>query len=152
MNKPIPEQVRAYAEALIAWSEGKKVEYRNRTLGNSPAWWLFNGELFVPGFEYRIVPDPPKAREWWVNVYNRGRGGCDAAHLSKDEAENQAIVGCLECVHVREILDTEIVVNKAEYEELRRNEAAMKAALHEWLVDNTGRRLRTLLDDHGAKP
>lgn len=130
-TKPTPEQARAYAEAFIAWSEGKKVEQKHNEAFVVPYrrdWHSFQGEAYTDGAQYRIVPDPPKAREWWINIYPVGFA---AAHLSKDGAKNQASPGCLECVQVREILDTEIVVDKAEYEELRRNEAALKATVYD---------------------
>jgi hypothetical protein len=139
-TRPTPEQARAYAEAFIAWSEGKSTQMRNMAIAYlGVSWQPFDG-FYRSGWEYRIVPDPPKAREWWVNVYPNK---FDAAYLSKAVAENQAGNNRLECVHVREILDTEIVVNKAKYEELRRNEAALKAGIKEWIQD--------ALYKHGAK-
>jgi hypothetical protein len=82
-TKPTPEQARAYAEALIAWSEGKKVEYRIADAG--PAWcpvdWSGTFPTLCYACEYRIAPDPPKAREWWISPLSQpcgtGReGGC----------------------------------------------------------------------------
>jgi hypothetical protein len=53
-------------------------------------------------------------------------------------------------MRIRQILDTEIVVDKAEYEELRRNGAALKVAIAEWLSDNHIS-LRDALAKHGAE-
>jgi hypothetical protein len=123
-TKPIPEQARAYADALIAWSEGKKVEQRDASPASN--WYPFDGEAYIDGAEYRVVPDPPKAREWWVNVYAHSQW----LHETKALADKAASSARLECVHVRKILPTEIVVDKAEHEELRRNEAALKEAIN----------------------
>jgi hypothetical protein len=52
-------------------------------------------------------------------------------------------------IPMRQILGTEIVVDKAEYEELRRNEAALKAAVKEWPADSW--LMAASLHKHGAK-
>jgi hypothetical protein len=64
-TRPTLEQVRAYAEALIAWSEGKKVQ----CLPPCSLWRPFYGEHLEAGWEYRIVPDPPKARECIKEIF-----------------------------------------------------------------------------------
>jgi hypothetical protein len=132
-TKPTPEQARAYAEALIAWSEGKKVEYRIADAG--PAWcpvdWSGTFPTLCYACEYRIVPDPPKPLEGWVNVYPATALSEGALYKSRADADKYAAYDRLDCVRVREILDNEIVVDKAEWEELRRNEAALKAAIYD---------------------
>jgi hypothetical protein len=152
-TKPTPEQARAYADAVVAWSEGKKVGFRMRSrASHTPEWWSFNGEPYCSDFEYRIVPDPPKAREFWINVYQDGLMG--VLRDSRKAADDRATGQRTDCIRIREILDTEIVVDKAEYEELRRNEAALKAAIKDyighrkiggiWIIEH-------YLDSHGAK-
>jgi hypothetical protein len=149
-TKPTPIQARAYADALVAWSEGKKVEQRwpGSCITARTVWFTFDGDSYVSGAEYRIVPDPPKAREWWANVYPAGAS--DILHESREEADEAAGRSRVECMRVRQILDTEIVVDKAEYEELRRNGAALKVAIAEWLSDNHIS-LRDALAKHGAE-
>jgi hypothetical protein len=158
-TKPTPIQARAYADALIAWSEGKKVEQRHNAPSVVPdkrVWYPFNGEACTYYGEYRIVPDPPKAREFWINWYRSGNSYVKLAFPSPEDADNDAFrnrsSGHEQTIHVREILDTEIAVNKAEYEELCRNEAALKAAIKE--CSNQRKRSLPLdfyLDSHGAK-
>ena len=57
-----------------------------------PAWdWANN--------DYRIKPKP---REFWLNVYkNRG---FNTSSTSKEEADQLAIIGRIECIKVREII------------------------------------------------
>jgi hypothetical protein len=138
-TKPTPEQARAYADALIAWSEGKKVEQRDASPASN--WYPFDGEAYIDGAEYRIVPDPPKAREWFIPQHGGAHRILDGESLPEN------------CVRARQILPTEIVVDKTEYEELRRNEAALKAASIAYL-DSTGPSqptLLTCLDREGAR-
>ena len=146
-TKPTPIQARAYADALIAWSEGKKVEQRDASPASN--WYPFDGEAYIDGAEYRVVPDPPKAREFWINVYQDGTLG--VLRDSREDADESASRSRAECMRIRQILDTEIVVDKAEYEELRRNEAALKAAIDEWFSDNYRISLPVALNKHGAK-
>jgi hypothetical protein len=156
-TKPTPIQARAYADALIAWSDGKKVEMRDVTSQSLDASWKPFDGFYRQGFEYRVVPDPPKAREWWVE--NRAGDlcceshGC-SCHIALTHAprsfSDEAIRNNYS--YAREILDNEIVVGKAEYEELCRNEAALKAAIKE--CSNQLKRSLPLdfyLDSHGAK-
>jgi hypothetical protein len=130
--KPTPDSVKAYVDAVVAWSEGKKVEQRHNATGVMPHkrdWYPFDGEAYIDGAEYRVVPDPPKAREFWLNVYQDGSVG--VLRESRKAADDHATGKRTDCIRIREILPTEIVVDKAEYEELRRNEAELKAAIKE---------------------
>jgi hypothetical protein len=151
--KPTPDSVKAYVDAVVAWSEGKKVEQRHNATGVMPHkrdWYPFDGEAYIDGAEYRVVPDPPKAREFWINVYQDGTLG--VLRDSREDADESASRSRAECMRIRQILDTEIVVDKAEYEELRRNEAALKAAIKE--CSNQRKRSLPLdfyLDSYGAK-
>jgi hypothetical protein len=145
-TKPTPDQARAYADALIAWSEGKKVEVRMPIAGTK--WHSFDVEKFEIDFEYRVVPDPPKAREFWID--ERTTRECIADGCEKSIAHSTPSAD-VDFLYARQILDTEIVVDKAEYEELRRNGAALKVAIAEWLSDNYHISLRDALAKHGAE-
>jgi hypothetical protein len=50
-------------------------------------------------FNYREKPEPPKPREFWVNLYPNF--GC--AYTSKAEAESRAAFDRIECLHVQVI-------------------------------------------------
>ena len=51
---------------------------------------------------YRAKPQPPKPREWWLNVY---AGGTASPHDTKAEADKYATTARLACVRVREVLE-----------------------------------------------
>jgi hypothetical protein len=62
-TKPTPIQARAYADALIAWSEGKKVEQRHNAPSVVPdkrVWYPFNGEACT---YYGEIPHRPRSSE-----------------------------------------------------------------------------------------
>lgn len=50
---------------------------------------------------YRVRPQPPKPREFWINVY-----GISSLflHKSREAADDIVMNGRIECIHVREVL------------------------------------------------
>lgn len=86
---------------IQAHKEGKQIQSRRGD------WWI---DIFEPSwdfskYDYRIKPEPPKPREWWIvfcpkdhdgpKVFDGGLGGVGASPCSDS--------GC-RCVHVREVL------------------------------------------------
>jgi hypothetical protein len=85
---------------LQADKDGKVIQCRH--LYNDDEW----ADSLIPcwnfgNFEYRIKPEQPKPREWWLNVYAHWA----VLHNSKAEADRCVTASCrLECIHVREVL------------------------------------------------
>jgi hypothetical protein len=50
--------------------------------------WMFDH------FEYRIKPEPPKPREWWIHFISN-----DSADIQSDRSH------CDKCIHVREVIE-----------------------------------------------
>lgn len=58
-----------------------------------------NSESLCEFYEYRIKPEPPKPREWWLVP------GVDMIKETKKEAQLAAdLAGLTEVIHVREVL------------------------------------------------
>lgn len=56
-------------------------------------------------YDYRIKPEPPKPREWWLNIYGNDIDEV-AMHATAESAERGregSEADCV-CVHVREVL------------------------------------------------
>jgi hypothetical protein len=126
-----------YCAALMAWTEGKRVEWR---VENSDEWIL--SATFFPAIatsiEFRIIDEPPKLREFWV--YRVGGG-----YFAHD-----TYPGSDECYyHVREVS----AAADAESAELRRNHDAMKAAIRDFMDTYAvhGGYLANQLDKHEVK-
>src|ERR1700744_5531394 len=69
------DKAREYAAILQAFAEGKEIQYRWRSYGESEfrGWTSWDGQILIDdeasnGYkrEYRIAPEPRKAREWWI--------------------------------------------------------------------------------------
>lgn len=94
----------AMIEVIAGARDGKEVQKQART-SLPPKWEPF--DHLVEGFDfvryiYRIKPDPPKPREWWVNVYPRTQ--IVSGFPSADSADAYQQEGRIACVHVREVL------------------------------------------------
>lgn len=63
--------------------------------GGEPAWY--------PHFTYRLKPQPPKPREWWVNLYGQGRVG--SFYSTREDANTFSTPDRRDCVKVREVLE-----------------------------------------------
>lgn len=61
--------------------------------------WGFNWMTF---HVYRVKPEPPKPREWWINMYE---DECSYRYLTRHDADASASPNRIECVHVREVLE-----------------------------------------------
>ena len=83
---------------VAAHRDGKAIEWRNirsnsewRDLVDIPAWSFNNTE-------YRIKPEPPKPREWWIERMPDGETNLWTCPRS-------AVIGrAQEIIHVREVL------------------------------------------------
>lgn len=63
-------------------------------------------DLDFPNFielpeKYRVKPEPPRPRTWWINFYPGS--GSPGVHSSKQDADLYACSTRVECVHVREV-------------------------------------------------
>ena len=67
----------------------------------SDGWLAKSMPTWFSHFVYRAKPQPPKPREWWLNVYGNG---CHA-HRTQEQADYLAATNRLACVHVREVID-----------------------------------------------
>lgn len=91
----------AFLPIIQAWAEGKTIQY------NGLRGWedckVDETLSFVDTLEhYRIKPEPPKPREWWVNVYLNA----SHAHATKEKADAIANgSNRIECVRVREVIE-----------------------------------------------
>jgi hypothetical protein len=85
---------------ITAHRDGKKVEFRRN---GDDRWGVVDDPVwdFALG-EYRIKPEPPKPREWWVNVYSNPDRNC--LHTSRERADKCMGNDRIACVHVREVL------------------------------------------------
>ena len=55
---------------------------------------------------YRVKSQPPKPREWWINVYVDKAGDLNAGQLHFTRSKADALGNLrLECIHVREVLE-----------------------------------------------
>ena len=77
-------------------------------------WEFFNGATWsnienpnlVAAYVYRVKPQPPKPREWWLNVYVDNAGYLHAGQLHSTRSKADALGNLrLECIHVREVLE-----------------------------------------------
>lgn len=92
-------------DVLVAAREGKTIQWSHRS--GPIEWHDILSDLQViqwnfPYYNYRIKPEPPKPREWWVNVYP-----ADSVyiHSTKADADCAADKDRLACIRVREILE-----------------------------------------------
>jgi len=98
MNK---DNAKDFLPIIQAWSEGRQIQFRTVDV------WVDVGDrtqliFFNNPEDYRVKPEPPKPREWWINRYTHLD---DCIHASKADADRNATSCRIECVHVREILD-----------------------------------------------
>jgi hypothetical protein len=97
------ERVKELLPIIQAFAEGKAIQWR----WSPYVHWLPVDRLHdisdVKGLEYRIKPEPPKPREWWINEYASRMDAYD----SREWADLYAGSGRIRCVHVREVLGDE---------------------------------------------
>lgn len=140
-TRPSVDQARAYADALVAWAEGKRVEH-SPTYMPDEHWWPFNGEAFDQNRKYRVAPTPPKLREALVRIYKDGRFGYAFDPEKEDPVAKHLLV------LFREVSETA----DAEMAELRRNHDALCRAIDEyWTVYDPSGHLNNFLHKHGAR-
>ena len=65
--------------------------------------WLEAKPNWCPEFAYRVRPEPPAPREFWINEYPRHLQ--DQIHSSAEEAERSAYAARIRCIHVREVIE-----------------------------------------------
>lgn len=65
-------------------------------------WVLSTNPLWLPATTYRVKPEPPKPREFWVNVYP---GDWHYTYDSREAADRVACTHRIACMHVREVLE-----------------------------------------------
>ncbi len=89
---------------VTAAAGGAKIEFRD-CLDASGPWF----ETAIPDwnfhrFDYRVRPEPPKPREWWIAAYRTNR----MAHVFRSEHDAQSLCYITELaepfIHVREVL------------------------------------------------
>lgn len=158
-TRPSVDQARAYADALVAWAEGKRVEYcvspRSRH-ADLARWREFDGSAFEPESQYRIAPAPPKLREFWLSSFDMAKRHTGAhGEKSIDVYVKNPVERHPEYfIHVREVSETA----DAEMAELRRNHDALAKLADE--IISVGREgclnfwdeshVRAVLNKHGA--
>jgi hypothetical protein len=99
------ERAKELLPIIQAFAEGRAIEWRG---GQSYGHWLpvdcFDNISDDKDFEYRIKPEPPKPREWWINDYGQSLA---IPVESRGLADNYAGPDRVRCIHVREVLDDE---------------------------------------------
>lgn len=93
---------------IQAHKDGKSLECRKH--GES-SWLDLTGlnPLFnFQGFDFRVKIEPPKPREWWINIYGNDMDNV-AIHSSEESASRGRAGIDVEVVHVREVLPKEIL-------------------------------------------
>jgi hypothetical protein len=93
----------AMIAVIAAHRDGKEIEGRLRDGddGFGPASnpsWDFNT------YEYRIKPEPPKPREWWLYLCPRHPSFYSFGGRTREQAERLKCGECDEVIHVREVL------------------------------------------------
>lgn len=147
-TRPSVDQARAYADALVAWAEGKRVEQRSP---HFQEWKQFDGvwTTIDQNWEYRVAPAPPKLRVIEVPNFHQCHVGSGCFYAYHDgESPNQPVV------KFREVSETA----DAEMAELRRNHDALAKLADE--IISVGREgclnfwdeshVRAVLNKHGA--
>jgi hypothetical protein len=96
------ERAKELLPIIQAFAEGRAIE---RRLKNGSQWYVIEYPNWMhEDAEYRIKPEPPKPREWWINDY----GNSLAIPVeSRESADLCAGPNRIRCIHVREVLDDE---------------------------------------------
>ena len=91
-------------EAMQACIDGKEIQYK----ANCEHTWrhCINPSWNWAQFQYRVRPEP---REFWVNCYANENMH---AYTSKGRADNAAGKLRTECIHVREITESQYAGNQ----------------------------------------
>jgi hypothetical protein len=58
---------------------------------------------FYPDMTYRLKPQPPKPREFWLNLYGKCKVG--SYYSTKEDADYFATPDRVACIQVREVLE-----------------------------------------------
>jgi hypothetical protein len=96
------ERAKELLPIIQAFAEGQTIEWRYK---NTTQWYVAQGPTWAhEGVEYRIKPEPPKPREWWINEYASRMDAYD----SREWADHYSTRGRIRCIHVREVLDDDI--------------------------------------------
>jgi hypothetical protein len=97
------DQIKDRIPVLWAWLDGKAIQYYRWS--DLPAWTDYNfhtaPEILNPGFEFRIKPEPPKPREWWIELSPDNLG------IYIHSIYPTQMNGANSLVHVREVLPDE---------------------------------------------
>lgn len=99
-RKMTPERTKELLPVMQAFADGKTLEYR---LSENHPWSTLSAPWWVSTGDYRIKPEPPKPREFWVNIYPDELRPA-RAYANKYRAQVYRADGCSETVHVREVL------------------------------------------------
>ena len=84
-----------------AHKEGKQIECRPRA-GQQDDWTKADPIWNFPFYDYRVKPEPPKPREWWLNEYDFQ--AFFGPHPTLEAAIAGKTNGYLRSIHVREVL------------------------------------------------
>ena len=92
------------AVLIEAEKTGRPLEMNS--LGNRPdvGWCATGGDCLWLNMAYRVKPEPPKPREWWILVYPDG----EVSHPYDTPAEAARVASGwmrVERLHVREVFD-----------------------------------------------
>lgn len=94
-------------EVMKAFTEGKQIQVRHR--GGTDQEWEDLPNAHCPswawyGCEYRVKPEPPKPREYWIAIRKNGENPFPSTFSSREAAEK----------HICKVTDTWEVVHFAE--------------------------------------
>lgn len=90
------------AEVIKAWAQGAAIQYRPI---QSVCWFDYNnpyGTFAIYNHEYRVKPEPPKPREYWLKIPPSGDLSYTGIYLCEQDPTHYE-PGC-KFVHVREVL------------------------------------------------
>lgn len=106
---------------IQAHKEGESLEFRKRHVRNA-IWQDLHPICFGANFgdyDYRVKPEPPKPREWWVRSHKITGEPCLSCGLfeNPEHANRSGGDGMITAaiIHVREVLDAPSVSNGNEF-------------------------------------
>lgn len=95
---PTPEQTKELLPVIIAFAEGKQIQFRHKRGNGEWENHTFGERLgFHDDHDYRIKPEK-KVFEQWINVYPNNV----VNHKSKGDADGSACSTRLVCLHIKQ--------------------------------------------------
>jgi hypothetical protein len=98
------ERAKEMLPIIQAFAEGRAIQWRASLYDPWITIDCLSDISLTKGVEYRIKPEPPKPREWWINEYASRMDAYD----SREWADHYSTRGRIRCIHVREVLDDDI--------------------------------------------